>query len=91
MSFLLKWLFGKSHERVSLRPHRDVELDEPYDDAYGRVLEAIDRALGAYVSIDDRKTGFIEAAFGLVNNERVRCRLERISETRTAIRIEAFF
>jgi hypothetical protein len=91
MSFLLQWLFAKPRRKVGLRPHRDVQLALDFESAYDRTLQGIERALGAYVSIDDRAGGFIEAAFGLVNNERVRCYLERIDATHTAIRIEAFF
>jgi hypothetical protein len=92
MSFFLRWLnLAKDRRRVGLRPHRDLELDSGYDVAYDRVLRAIELALGAYVSIDDRRGGTIEAAFGLVNNERVRCTLQPIDDSRTAVRIEAFF
>lgn len=92
MAFLMKWLgFGKPAPAVGLRPHRDVELSLDYDSAYDRVLSAIELTLGANISIDDRRTGFIEAAFGLVNNERVRSTLERVDASRTRVRIEAFF
>lgn len=91
MSFLARWLFGKPSATAGLRPHRDVMLALGYGDAYARVLESIELALGAYVAVDDRKTGFIEAAFGLVNSERVRCTLQPIDDDRTSVRIEAFF
>jgi hypothetical protein len=84
MSFLLRWLGRKENPRIGLRPHKNVELPLPFDAAY-------DRVLGAYISIDDRRAGFVEAAFGLVNNERVRCSLERIGDDRTSVRVEAFF
>jgi hypothetical protein len=91
-NFILKWLgLVKPAPGVGLRPHRDVELPVDYDTAYARVLSAIDLTLGANVTIDDRRTGFLEAAFGLVNNERVRCSFERIDASRTRVRIEAFF
>jgi hypothetical protein len=90
MSFIARW-FKREKPRVGLRPHRDVELLLPFGAAYDRVLEAIELALGAYISVDDRQTGFVEAAFGTVNNERVRCSLERLAEQRTGVRIEAFF
>lgn len=92
MSFIRRWLnLAQDRQRVGLRPHRDVMLPLEYDAAYDRVLAAIESALGAYVAIDDRRGGTIEAAFGLVNNERVRCTLERGSGAATAVRIEAFF
>jgi hypothetical protein len=90
--FLMRWLgFGKPAPAVGLRPHRDVELPLDYDAAYAKVLSAIELTLGANVTVDDRRTGCIEAAFGLVNNERVRCRLERSDASHTHVRIEAFF
>jgi hypothetical protein len=92
VSFLVRWLsLGKDRRRVGLRPHRDVELAAGYDAAYDRVLQAIELALGAYISVDDRRGGTIEAAFGLVNNERVRCTLQRVDDGHTAVRVEAFF
>jgi hypothetical protein len=92
MSFLLRWLnLSQDRRRVGLRPHRDVEVAAPYDEAYDRVLAAIERALGAYVATDDRAGGTVEAAFGLVNNERVRCTLRPTASDRTTVRIEAFF
>jgi hypothetical protein len=91
VSFIRRWLnLAQDRQRVGLRPHRDVALRLDYDAAYDRVLAAIESALGAYVAIDDRRGGTIEAAFGLVNNERVRCRLQRAGDV-TAVRIEAFF
>jgi hypothetical protein len=92
VTFFLKWLgFGKPAPVIGLRPHRDVEVPLDYDSAYARVLSAIELTLGANVTIDDRRTGFLEAAFGLVNNERVRCSFERVDASRTRVRIEAFF
>jgi hypothetical protein len=92
VGFILKWLgFGKPAPTISLRPHRDVELAIDYDTAYARVLSAVELTLGANVTIDDRRTGFLEAAFGLVNNERVRCSFERVDASHTRVRIEAFF
>lgn len=91
MSFLLRWLRPETSAKVGLRPHREVTLALHYDAAYTRVLEALDAALGANVTIDDRRTGLIEAGFGLINSERVRVSLERSGESSTLVRIEAFY
>lgn len=92
MSFIFRWLgLAKPAPAVGLRPHRDVELPCDYDAAYSRVLSAIELTLGANVAIDDRRSGLIEAAFGLVNSERVRCSFERLDPSNTRVRIEAFF
>jgi hypothetical protein len=92
MSFIVRWLgLERPGARVGLRPHRDLELELDYDAAYARCMDAVERVLGATVAIDDRSGGLIEAAFGLVNSERVRCTFSRVDSNRTALRIEAFF
>jgi hypothetical protein len=92
MSFIMRWLgFAKPKPAVGLRPHRDVDLTLDYDAAHARVLSAIELTLGANVTIDDRRAGFVEAAFGIVNSERVRCTIERVDASKTHVRIEAFF
>ena len=92
MKFLTRWLgFERPGARVGLRPHRDVEVPLDFTSAYGRCRAALDGVLGASIFVDDEKTGFIEAGFGLVNSERLRCTLSTIDGARTAIRVEAFF
>ncbi|MBV8117441.1 MAG: hypothetical protein JOZ01_05660 [Candidatus Eremiobacteraeota bacterium] len=92
MSFIARWLnLAKDRQNVGLRPHRDIVLETGYESAFDRVLRAVDGAIGAYVAVADRRGGTIEAAFGLVNNERVRCTLQPLDETHTTVRIEAFF
>ncbi len=89
MSFIARWLnLGKERKPIGLRPHREVDVDAGYDEAYRRVLTGIETALGANASAD---AGGIEAAFGLVNNERLRCTLERAGESRTRVCVEAYF
>ncbi|HTA40138.1 MAG TPA: hypothetical protein VK760_13725 [Candidatus Acidoferrales bacterium] len=92
MKFLTRWLgLERPGARVGLRPHRDLELALDYAAAYARCRAAIETVLGATVFVDDEKTGFIEAGFGLVNSERLRCTVSRIDDAHTAIRVEAFF
>ena len=91
MSFLLKWLKPQTSARIGLRPHRNVEMALPYDEAHDRVLQTVAVTLGANVYVDDRKSGFMEAGFGLVNNERIRVSFERTSPDATRVRIEAYF
>jgi len=89
---LLKWLgLERGPAQVGLRPHRVLELDRGYDAAYESCLAGIDTVLGATVYVDDRKTGFIEAGFGLVNSERLRISLEPLDTAHTRVRIEAFY
>jgi hypothetical protein len=92
MKFLTRWLgLEGPGARVGLRPHRDIQVALDSAAAYARCRAAIDAVLGATVFLDDEKTGFIEAGFGLVNSERLRCTLSHIDAGHTAIRIEAFF
>ena len=91
MSFFLKWLKPDLKSRVGLRPHRKLTVEMTWDAAYVRALELLDSRLGANVTIDDRRGGFIEAGFGLINSERVRVTLERQSDLLTGVRIEAFY
>jgi hypothetical protein len=92
MSFIARWLnLARDRRPVGLRPHRDVVVAADFDATFDRVLGGMDGVLGAYVAAQDRDAGTIEAAFGLVNNERVRCTLTRGSDTHTDVRIEAYF
>ncbi len=91
MSFLLKWLRPETSSRVGLRPHRNVEVPLGFGAAYELCLKEIDGTLGANVYVDDRTGRLIEAGFGLINNERIRCSFEPVDETHTVIRVEAFF
>ncbi len=91
MRFFLKWLKPETSSRIGLRPHRVVELPLDYETTYSRVLEAIEVTLGANVYVDDPKGRYIEAGFGLVNNERVRVSFEPQNDASTRVRIEAYF
>ena len=92
MSFILRWLgLSAPKSPVGLHPRREVELAQSYDAAHACVLAAIERTLGATISGDDPAAGRVEARFGVVNNERIVCTLERLDDARTAVRIEAYF
>ena len=91
MSFFLKWLKPETSSRIGMRPHRTLELAAKFDEAYDRVMRELNRKLGANISVDDRKTGFIEATFGLINSERLRVNVESVDEAHTRVRIEAYY
>ena len=92
MSFLLRWLgLGKSTPRVGLRPHCTVAVALAIDTAYDQVIGAMTTVLGANVYLADRTERRIEAGFGLVNNERIRCTFESEGSAQTLVRIEALF
>jgi hypothetical protein len=89
---LLAWLgHTPPITRVGLRPHRAVDLDLPFDDAYERVMHGIDVVLGANVRSADRARGEIEADFGLIGSERMRATLQRLDGGRTRVDIEAIY
>jgi hypothetical protein len=91
MSFIRRWLKPETSARIGMRPHHSVELAVGLDTAYARTLEAIANVLGANVYLDDRPGRRIEAGFGLVKSERVRCTFEPLDGSVTRVRIEAFF
>ncbi len=91
MSFLLKWLRPETSSRVGLRPHRNVEVPLGFDAAFELCLREIDATLGANVYVNDRSGRLIEAGFGLINNERIRCSFDPLDDTHTMVRVEAFF
>ncbi|MDQ2866135.1 MAG: hypothetical protein M3R51_07895 [Candidatus Eremiobacteraeota bacterium] len=87
----MKWLRPQTTARVGLRPHRTLEVPRALADAYDCALVQLEAALGANVAVDDRPGRFIEAGFGVINNERVRITFDPIDAARTSVRIEAFF
>lgn len=87
----MKWLRAHTSPRVGLRPHREVELEMGFDDAYERVRGEIETTLGANIYVDDRSAKLIEAGFGVVNNERIRVTFDRLGGAGTKIYIEACF
>ena len=87
---LLGWLgYEPATKQVGLRPHRTVEVLLPYDRAFDRVVEGIERELGGTVRETDRARGMIEASFGLTFAERLGCTLERLDDFHTRVTIEA--
>jgi hypothetical protein len=82
---------SRRRARLGLRPHRDVLLPIGIDAAYDRTLASFERTLGANISTTDRASHTIEAGFGLVNQARVRAKLESEGETQTRVRIEALY
>ena len=91
MSFLLRWL-GLTIEKpagLTVRPARTVDVVLPYDEAFDRCVRGLEVAAGANVTLADRAGGTIEAAFGLINSERIGCTLKRIDDAHTAVTMES--
>jgi hypothetical protein len=90
MSFIARWLdLRKQRRQVGLRPHGEVSIDCTAHEAAERVRRTIADVLGAHVSYDDGNT--IEAAFGLVQSERIRCSVNAVDESRSHVRAEAIY
>ncbi|HEY3674903.1 MAG TPA: hypothetical protein VGK84_02830 [Candidatus Tumulicola sp.] len=90
MSFIARWLdLRKQRRRVGLRPHGEVSIECTVPEAADRVRRAIADVLGAHVSHDDGAS--IEAAFGLVQSERIRISINAIDERRSDVRAEAIY
>jgi hypothetical protein len=90
MSFIARWLdLRKQRRPVGLRPHGEVEIAASVEEAARRVRSAVADVLGAHVSSDDGQT--IDAAFGLVQSERIRCTLVANGAAATVVRVEAIY
>jgi hypothetical protein len=90
VQLLRRWLDVRAQRRsLALRTFREVVVPLEYDAAFDCVLAAVEHDLGAHLSENDRAGGCIVAAFGLVNNERVRCFVQPLESRRTRVRIEA--
>lgn len=89
MQFLRRWLKIDRPQSAAIRPHRKVELHEPYDRAFDRTIEGIERTLGGVVRDADRERGTIEATFGLTFSERLSVEIERVEANLTRVDIES--
>lgn len=76
---------------LRLRPHREFTVAMGYGEAFARTRVAIERAIGANVYRADESSGTIEAAFGLVNHERLIVTLEAQGEEATRVAVEAYY
>ena len=89
MQFLRRWLKIDRPQSAAIRPHRKLELPQPYERAFDLAVEGIERVLGGVVREADRGRGYIEATFGLTFSERLTCELQRVDETTTRVDIES--
>ena len=87
----MRWL-GLTIEKpagLAVRPSRTVEVALPYDKAFDRCLRGLELAAGANVLNADRAGGTIDAAFGLINSERIGCTVRASDEAHSAVTIES--
>jgi hypothetical protein len=77
--------------KVGMRPHREFVVPVDRAQAFVRAREALERTIGANVYRADEREGTIEAAFGLVNHERLIVTLEATADARTRLVVEAFY
>jgi hypothetical protein len=88
---LLRRFLRPERLELGLRPHREFVAAAEAETAYAQAFDALERVLGAAIVSTDRERGTIEAAFGLVNSERLIVTLERLDERRTRVIVEAFY
>jgi hypothetical protein len=94
LSVLFTWLLRKmriDREPVGLRPHREFVAPVTRARAFALAVETIERTIGASIYRADEPAGTIEAAFGLVNHERLFVTLEAAGDEQTRIIVEAFY
>lgn len=94
MSSIVGWLIrtmrGK-RTNVGMRPHREFIAARPQADVFAAARDAIERTIGANVYRASESEGTIEAAFGLVNHERLIVSLEALDVRQTRVVVEAFY
>ena len=89
MKFLRNWLRVERPPGVATHASQTVEVDEAYAEAFRRCVRGIEDVLGGAVRDSDEDSGTIEATFGLINSERLTCKLSGIDDRRTRIIIES--
>jgi hypothetical protein len=84
--FLLDRIRGR-RTPVNVRSHRELTLPVDVQTARGRARRAIEEVLGANVYAEE--AGWIDAGFGLVNQERITVSFEAVTHVQTRVVIEA--
>ncbi len=87
MSFLRKWLRPQRPPGVALHPTRAVELDVPAAQAFERARYGVEHVLGGIVR--ESQGGTLEAAFGLIDSERLTIAVEPLSQNRSRVTVES--
>lgn len=89
MKFLRNWLRVERPPGVATHASQTIEIDDAYADAFHRCVRGIEDVLGGAVRESDEQRGTIEATFGLINSERLSCKLAAIGDRRARIIIES--
>lgn len=89
MKFLRDWLRIERPAGIAPNASRRLDLDLAYEDAWCKCIRGVEDVLGGVVRESDRERGTIEATFGLINSERLNCRLHRRGDRATQILIES--
>lgn len=76
---------------LGLRPHREFTVPLRANEAFARTRLAIERSIGANIYRADEAAGTIEAAFGLINHERLIVTLEAQGDDATRVSVEAYY
>lgn len=88
MKFLRDWL-RIERSPVALHASQTLDLDSRYEHAFEACVRGIEDVLGGIVRERDLPRGRIEATFGLVDSERLRCCLTALDADRTRVLIES--
>jgi hypothetical protein len=90
MKFFRRFI-GIERANVGMRPHREFTVGIARALVFERALDAVARTLGATVISSDERAGTIEAAFGLVNRERLHVQIEAQGADTTRVVVEASY
>lgn len=89
MKFLRNWLRVERPAGVATHASQTIEIDCACTDAFRRCVRGIEDVLGGAVREADQQRGTIEATFGLIDSERLTCKLAAIDDRRTRVTIES--
>lgn len=87
MKAIFNWLRGERPAGAWVHPSRAIELEVPPHEAFARCVRGIEDVLGGSVREADAAAGHLEASFGLVDSERLICRVDG-REGGSRVRIE---
>jgi hypothetical protein len=86
--FFLKWLRGDRPAGVALHPSRTIDVESPAAAAFDRCIAIVQDDLGGHVTGSVRPSS-IEAAFGLVNSERLTISIEPMEQTSCRVTLQS--
>ncbi len=89
MKFFRDWLRVERPPGVAPTASQTIVLERPCERLFQECIRGVEDVLGGSVRESDSQSGRIEATFGLVNSERLRCTIEKLDEHRTRVTVES--